>query len=280
MRFIYACDIHGDKYKYEKLLEIANKGNIKYMVFGGDLLPKFCSDRYNEQKIFINEYLNNYFKKLKENNIKCICILGNDDLEELDNVFEELCSKYDNVYNIDNKKADLEDISFIGLSKVLDHPFGCKDRVVIENNLKMQKQLSKIVYVEKCKKMLSIDEWQEYRKSIARMEDILEKLPKGNKDKKVIYVFHNPPFGIGLDVCINKEQVGSKAITKFLESSNAYMSLHGHIHESYRVTGIWKNELKGTTCIQTGQTEIGNKNMFYAIIDTDTNYSEIFIFEE
>lgn len=111
------------------------------------------------------------------------------------------------------------------------------------------------------------------------MENVLEHLPKATEGKKVIYVFHNPPFGIGLDVCMDKRQVGSKAITNFLEKSNAYMSLHGHIHESYRVTGIWKNELNGTICIQTGQTERGNKDMFYAIIDTDTNYNDLYMFK-
>ena len=40
MKFIYACDIHGDKNKYEKLLEEAISKNIKYLVFGGDLYPK------------------------------------------------------------------------------------------------------------------------------------------------------------------------------------------------------------------------------------------------
>ncbi len=280
MRFIYVCDIHGDEYKYKKILAEAIKQKIKYLVFGGDLLPKNCSDRYNEQKIFIEQFFNSYFAELKENDIKCVCILGNDDLEQLDEIFENECSKFDNVFNIDNKKADIEDISFIGLSKVLDHPFGCKDRVVIEENLEMQIQLSRIIYVEKCRNMLSADEWKEYRNSIEKMENILENLPKITEGKKGIYVFHNPPYGVGLDVCINKQQVGSKAITKFLEKSNAYMSLHGHIHESYRVTGIWKNELNNTICIQTGQTERGNKNMFYAVIDTDTNYSNLVLLKE
>ncbi len=280
MRFIYACDIHGDEYKYKKILAEAIKQKIKYLVFGGDLLPKNCSDRYNEQKIFIEQFFNSYFTELKEKNIKCVCILGNDDLEQLDEIFENECSKFDNVFNIDNKKADIEDISFIGLSKVLDHPFGCKDRVVIEENLEMQFQLSRIIYVEKCRNMLSIDEWKEYRNSIEKMENILEYLPKITEGKKGIYVFHNPPFGVGLDVCIDKRKVGSRAITKFLEKSNAYMSLHGHIHESYRVTGIWKNELKSTICIQTGQTERGNKNLFYAVIDTDTNYSDLVLLKE
>lgn len=93
MKFIYACDIHGDERKYEKLLEQAKNQNIKHIVLGGDLLPK-------------------------------------------------MCEIHTNVFNIDNKRVDIEDVSFIGLSKVLDHPFGCKDRVVIENGLRMPMRLS------------------------------------------------------------------------------------------------------------------------------------------
>lgn len=279
MKFIYACDIHGDEYKYKNLLEIANKEKIKYLVLGGDLLPKECGDRVNEQKIFINDYLNEYFNKLKDNDIKCICILGNDDLEILDKEFNTICKKHDNVFNIDQRKANFGDVTFIGLSKVLDHPFGCKDRVVTEEGLDMPFQLSSIIYVDKCRNMLSVDEWNDYRNNIEKMENVLEKLPKAKKGNKIIYVFHNPPYGLGLDVCRDKRQVGSKAITRFLEKSNAYMSLHGHIHESYRVTGIWKNELSGTICIQTGQTERHSKDMFYAIVDTDTNYNDLYVFK-
>ena len=45
--------------KYEKLLVEAIKQKVKYLVFGGDLLPKNCSDRYNEQKIFIEKFFDN-----------------------------------------------------------------------------------------------------------------------------------------------------------------------------------------------------------------------------
>ena len=45
MKFIYSCDIHGDESKYEKLFEQAKKQNIKYLVLGGDLLPKMFNDR-------------------------------------------------------------------------------------------------------------------------------------------------------------------------------------------------------------------------------------------
>lgn len=271
MKFIFACDIHGDKNKYEKLFQKAKEENIKYIVLGGDLLPKI-GFRVIIQSEFIREYLEDYFTRLNENNIKCILIPGNDDLEKFDIQINELCKKYSNIYNIDNQKLDIEEITFIGLSKVLDHPFGSKNRVVIEEKLKMQPQLSEDIYIKKDTEVITIEEWEKYREiDIEKMEGELTNLPKADKDRKTIYVFHNPPYGIGLDVCANGLQVGSKAITKFLEDSNSYMSLHGHIHESPRISGLWYNELGKTTCIQPGQTELGEKECYYVIIDTELN---------
>lgn len=268
MKFIYACDIHGDTNKYEKLLKTAKKENIKYIVLGGDLLPK-RGIRVIIQPEFIRDFFEDYFKRLKENNIKCILIPGNDDLEKFDIEINELCEKCSNIYNIDNKKLDIEDVSFIGLSKVLDHPFGSKNRVLIEKNLKMQPQLSQDIYINRDTEVITISEWERYRETnIDKMEDILSSLPVVDKSRKTIYVLHNPPYGIGLDVCANGLQVGSKAITSFLEESNSYMSLHGHIHESPKISGLWYNELGKTICIQPGQTELGEKECYYVIIDT------------
>ena len=268
MKFIYACDIHGDTNKYEKLFKTAQKEDIKYMVLGGDLLPK-RGIRVIIQPEFIRDFFEDYFKRLKENNIKCILIPGNDDLEKFDIEINELCEKYSNIYNIDNKKLDIEDVSFIGLSKVLDHPFGSKNRVLIEKNLKMQPQLSQDIYINRDTEVITISEWERYRETnIDKMEDILSSLPVVDKSRKTIYVLHNPPYGIGLDVCANGLQVGSKAITSFLEESNSYMALHGHIHESPKISGLWYNKLGKTICIQPGQTELGEKECYYVIIDT------------
>lgn len=274
MKFIYACDIHGDTNKYEKLFQKAKEENIEYIILGGDLLPK-RGIRVIIQPEFINRFLNEYFKKLNDNNIKCILIPGNDDLEKFDIQINELCKRYTNIYNIDNKRLDIEDVSFIGLSKVLDHPFGSKNRVLIEEDLKMQPQLSEDIYINKDTAVITIEEWERYRETnIDKMEDILNNLPKVDKEKKTIYVFHNPPYGVGLDVCANGLQVGSKAIMKFLEDSNSYMSLHGHIHESPRISELWYNKLGKTICIQPGQTELGERECYYVIIDTELNERE------
>ena len=279
MRFIYACDVHGDKNKYEKLLEKAKIENIEYIVLGGDLYPK-KGDRKIIQPEFIENWLGDYFERLQKNNIKCILIPGNDDIEQCDERFNALCSQFSNIFNINRIKLDIEDISFIGLPDVLDNPFENKNRVLMEDGLEMEPQRSPEIWINKGTKKLTVDEWRVYRETnVEKMRDVLTKLPKTDNNKKTIYVLHDPPYGIGLDMCFNGKCVGSKDIARFIERSNAYMSLHGHIHESPRMSEKWYNKLGNTICIQPGQTEFGDSKMMYVIIDTETNAKERFEIE-
>ena len=193
-----------------------------------------------------------------------------DDLEIVEPDFIQMISNLSNVVYIDEKKADIEGISFIGLSKVLDTPFMRKDRIVVEEGQEMPEQLKETIYINKCHDVVGIDEWRELRKtSVKKMEDVLENLPKPTPGNKAVFIFHDPPYGIGLDNCKNGEIVGSKAIVDFLIQSKAYMSFHGHIHESPDISGKWFNYLEKTICIQPGQTEYGNEKLHYVLVDTD-----------
>ena len=274
MKFIYSSDIHGDMKKYNKLLKLCLKNNINYLVLGGDLLPKNAEDREPIQRDFINNELDNYYKKLQDNNITLISILGNDDLEIIEKDYYNMISKYPNIIDVDNKLKEIEDISFIGLNKVLDAPFKRKDHIVIEDNQKMPNQKSDKIYLDSCKRIITIEEWEKERLLRDKMIDCLNRLPKGNK--KTIYILHDPPANVGLDWCKDKDKAGSKDIYNFLYNSNAYMSLHGHIHESYKLSGKWYSKINNTIAIQLGQTELNDKQLYYAIIDTDKNKYERF----
>ena len=133
MKILYVTDLHGDKNKYRKSLEIAMKQEIRVIVNGGDMLPKL-GERHTEQPLFIKGFLSNYFSILQEHNITYLNMLGNDDLLSVDNLFEQTCGGFANVHNIAGKKICIDEYEFIGMNQILDHPFGCKDRVVTETD--------------------------------------------------------------------------------------------------------------------------------------------------
>lgn len=273
MKFIYSCDLHGDENKYESLYKRAIETSINVIVLGGDLLPKNCN-REVEQPNFIQHYLSVYFDRLQNAGIKCLCILGNDDIQTIDDIFNKVCMKYDNVINIDKQCYTIEDCNFIGLSNVLDHPFGCKDRVVIEENYEIQSQLSPLIFLSNKPSNIVIDNWYEYAKSnVELMETLLEKLPNCSKGKDIC-VFHMPPKNIGLDVTRMYLEVGSKAIYKYILAKQPYMTFHGHIHESPEVSGKWKEHIGKTLCVQPGQSGFNYMQFVYTIVDTDTGICE------
>lgn len=270
MKFLYTCDIHGDINKYEAILKILKENNIKNLVIGGDLLPKKASLRAPLQRRFINGYFKNYLQNLKEKNIKFIGTLGNDDVEQIEDDFQNIISKFDNYYDINEKKADIEGISFIGLAKVLDTPFFRKDRIVVEEGKEIEEQLQNIVYINSCKDALTAKEWEEYRKTkVPKMKDTLNSLPKATNGNKLIYVFHEPPYGIGLDETKLNIKAGSRDVLNYIKENKPLFTFHGHIHESPSVSGKWFTKVGKTICIQPGQSEYSLNDLHYCIIDTD-----------
>lgn len=269
MKILYVTDLHGDKNKYWKSLEVAVEKDIKVIINGGDMLPKQC-DRHIEQPIFIKDFLKEYFTELKKHNIIYLAMLGNDDLVVLDDLFNNICNEFDNVYNIADQKVCINGYEFIGMNSILDHPFGCKDRVVAEMNYIPQQQLSSITLVSNQYDYDIIDNWLDYSATqLPYMCDILDALPKPDCLNKTIYVMHMPPAGLKLgQLRYGNLDIGSMDIYSFLKKKQPLLSLHGHIHESPDTQkGQWINYISQTTCIQPGQKELYDSHMVYTIID-------------
>lgn len=76
---------------------------------------------------------------------------------------------------------------------------------------------------------------------------------------KSIFLFHSPPYdtnldraaldGVMIDYVPVDPHIGSIAIRKFIETRQPYLTLHGHCHESSRLTGEWKDYIGNTLCI-------------------------------
>ena len=77
MKILYVTDLHGDKNKYRKSLDIAIEKNISVIVNGGDMLPKL-GERHLEQPSFINGFLRDYFSELEKHGITYLAMIGNE----------------------------------------------------------------------------------------------------------------------------------------------------------------------------------------------------------
>jgi len=69
MKVLYTSDLHGETHLYQELLELSIASSAEIVALGGDLFPSFPpSKRYEDmitnQKIFIDEFLLPFFKKI------------------------------------------------------------------------------------------------------------------------------------------------------------------------------------------------------------------------
>ena len=88
--------------------------------------------------------------------------------------------------------------------------------------------------------------------------DLAELAGEGELDDSV-FLFHAPPYrssldraaldGHAVDHCPLDVNVGSIAIKEFIEQRQPALTLHGHVHESARLTGVWKEKYGRTVAL-------------------------------
>jgi Icc-related predicted phosphoesterase len=227
---------------------------VDVIINGGDMLPKESgASIFQMQKDFLTDYLRTHFKLFEARSIHYLCCLANDDFRILDPLFDEICHDFSFVVPVAQTKCEINGYEFIGMNWVADYPFRLKDRC--------RKDTEDFVFpVQYGKGLLStpqglkeIDDWISYADTLPTIQEELRKLPRPQNMRKAVYMIHNPPSRLGLDVCSDGQAVGSKAIYDFLTRNQPLLSLHGHIHESPEISGKWNVRLGETICIQPGQ---------------------------
>jgi Icc-related predicted phosphoesterase len=87
----------------------------------------------------------------------------------------------------------------------------------------------------------------------------IEALVGGGDLSGAVFLFHSPPHGTALDRAALDGRtvdhvpldvhVGSIAIRRFVEARQPLLTLHGHVHESARLTGAWRDRIGRTVCL-------------------------------
>lgn len=98
------------------------------------------------------------------------------------------------------------------------------------------------------------------------IEADLEALARASDPARTVYVVHTPPWGTRLDVMHGGAHIGSRALRAFVERHQPPLTLHGHVHESPRLTGRIDDRLGRTLCVNPGASR---QRLRAVLVDAD-----------
>jgi Icc-related predicted phosphoesterase len=253
MEFLYTTDLHGDSQKYKKLLSFAVDNDISLIHLGADLLPK-GSDMAIRQELFVGEELKQFYSACRSRNIKVLAFFGNDDIY----LFKKQFRKFGTL--LDETPYTAENYKFKAYGYVPDYPFRLKTACKLDSpdwSLKEEYYGNPLDVKrpspssgEPGSVFFPIRNITEYFRKKGSIQKDLDRI---SVTGRTIMSIHSPPCSLGLDMCSDRRAVGSAAVLNWIEKSQPLLVLSGHIHESPRVTGLWKVMVGKTTVIQPGQ---------------------------
>jgi Icc-related predicted phosphoesterase len=256
MNFFFVSDLHGNMERYQKLFTAIEVEKPAAVFFGGDLtesglasLAKKSSDDQHFFKDFLMQEFSSLKRKLKGAYPGVFFILGNDDIktdEEELQIGEELALWH----YVNQKKIAYKGYDIYGYAYVPPTPFLLKDFEKYDVS-----QYVDPGCVAPEDGMFSTDVNRALLKRDTIKRD-LEKMEGAFDPEKTIMLFHSPPYQSSLDRAALDGKffehvpldvhIGSIAIKEFIIKNQPKISLHGHVHESARITGKWKEPIGKT----------------------------------
>lgn len=259
MKCFFVTDLHGHIHRYKLLLEQIKAERPDVVLIGGDLLAGGFFSGGDED--VLHDILAGGLKEIKQNcggyYPQVFIILGNDDpaLEEktlLDYEQEGLWTY------LNNRHCHYQGYDFYGYCYVPPSPFLLKDWE--RYDVSRYVDIGCVAPEDGYHSVPFSREFIEH----STIQDELKQLTDAKDLSNAIFLFHAPPYQTGLDrAALDGKMidhvpldvhVGSIAIKNFIEERQPLVSLHGHIHESYSITGIWKENIGRTTCISAAGT--------------------------
>jgi Icc-related predicted phosphoesterase len=247
LRCIFVSDLHGEKSRFDALFDIIEKERPDGVFLGGDLLPGGFGITMDIKQFIQIEFLSK-ISKLKQDGIETrfFVILGNDDPKIYENQLL-VAEKEGLIEYMHNRTVSFGNLFVAGYSYIPPSPFRLKDWERYDVSRYVDPGC---VSPEEGSRSVEVDIQNERYRTIA--ED-LKLLSKKFPPEKTIYLFHAPPHNTNLDradldgktidhVALDVH-IGSIAIKQFIDKKKPFLTLHGHVHESARITGVWHEKI-------------------------------------
>lgn len=249
--WFFTSDLHGQSDYYEQALALAIERRPRALIVGGDLGPHSQGDgAVRRQRLFLEGFLVEFARRLREAAPEAELMLmpGNDDWGANLDVLEQHDGQLWRLLH--DRVVERDGVRVAGLSWVPITPFGIKDWERWEDGepetpAKLSGWISKG------------GEVSPFTFDPARREPTiaaaLDSLAARTEAASTVFVLHSPARNTHCDMTHARMHVGSRAIRRFVEQHQPPLVLSGHIHESPRVSGAWRDTIGRTTVVNPGQ---------------------------
>lgn len=252
----FVSDLHGSQERYESLFAAIRRERPAAVFLGGDLLPSGLIAMSSTDVLhydFVNAFLAVQLGRLREElgaaYPEIFVILGNDDPRIEEAAFLDVAAR-GLLHYVHGRSVRLGAYTIYGYAYVPPTPFRLKDwerydvSRYVDPGCVSPEEGSRSVPVAP------------HRVRHATIREDLEQLAAGDPQERAIWLFHSPPYqthldraaldGRSIDHVPLDVHVGSIAVQRFIEQRQPLLTLHGHVHESARLTGEWRDRIGAT----------------------------------
>ena len=273
MNILFASDLHGQARHYGELLSLAHKLGSDCLLLGGDLLPTklggfsplfsggidFNAGLQNQLEFIdttlaplLNEFMGSH------PGTRVFYIPGNHDWVI---AMEHLAATVPRAVNLHLYQACLQGYCFVGYACVTDSSFWVKDYVRRDNPLDGAVP-SRYACISTPQGIQPTADGAYIRRHSSIQEELAGL--SMHDPEHTICLFHSPPFDSGLDTLHNGRAIGSRAIGEFILARQPLVTLHGHIHESPYMSGVFHTHIGRTLSVNAGH---GHKRLHAVSFD-------------
>ncbi|MBD3402393.1 hypothetical protein GF420_05820 [candidate division GN15 bacterium] len=255
----FVSDLHGRIERYQKLFARIEQERPAAVFIGGDLLShgllphETIAGRHGD---FVNGFLKASFTRLRDKLGEAypdvFVILGNDDNRSEEAAFMDVATTGLWHY-AHNRSYAFGSYRVYGYAFAPPTPFVLKDWERYDVSRYVDPGC--ISPEEGARTVPVSDREKRYR----TIKDDLAQLVGQDDLSNALMLFHTPPYQTMLDrAALDGKMidhvpldvhVGSIALRRFIEARGPKLTMHGHIHESARLTGAWMDRLGDTICL-------------------------------
>jgi len=253
-RALFVSDLHGREDRYLKLLAAIRAERPGAVFVGGDLLPTgalaaggggFLLDWLGPRLGSLRDALRSAYPRV-------LAIFGNDDPRSEEPALGELQER-GLLEHVHGRRVELAGVPAFGYACVPPTPFALKDWERYDVSRFVDPGS---VSPEAGQRSVPVTEGETRWGTIA---GDLEALVGAEDVSRAVFLFHAPPYDTALDRAALDGRavehapldvhIGSIAIRRFIEARQPRLTLHGHVHESARLTGTWRERIGRTLCL-------------------------------